>query len=308
MWDNDAASSADWNYDGHNVTDLIFTITTSAPVGKFEIAYGHPKYAPAWKITENGGVFLQESENHGSASVVDRVTTPICELHYWLDYCNSHDDLKTNFCTGVELSGTNNNGALNLKSCVGECDNDRQCDDGLLCFQRSNGEKIPGCNGPGGEGDAEDAKGWDYCYDPNLDPSAIELSNCTRNDQAMMCYDHWNKLGKPEGRTGFPEDCVARTGVCYLKYCNAHVDLMNAFCGGEVCTTTHQVTACHDHWGSSGKTESFRTENPEECARGSTAIGTFEYEFEVIRGGRDYDMKAMHGARFSTELDTHGCH
>jgi len=60
----------------------------------------------------------------------------------------------------IALSGGNNNNAKNLGACSGECDNNAQCASGLKCFQRSNGETIPGCSGPGA------GKGWDYCYNP----------------------------------------------------------------------------------------------------------------------------------------------
>ena len=62
---------------------------------------------------------------------------------------------------GIPLSGGNNNGAKNLNACVGECDNDEQCAEGLKCFQRPSGSymKIPGCSGKGWGG-------WDYCYKP----------------------------------------------------------------------------------------------------------------------------------------------
>ena len=60
----------------------------------------------------------------------------------------------------VALSGGNNDGAKNLQACRGECDSDAQCASGLKCFQRSNGEAIPGCTGAG------KFKNWDYCYDP----------------------------------------------------------------------------------------------------------------------------------------------
>merc|ERR1711934_924882 len=59
------------------------------------------------------------------------------------------------------LAGPNNSNAKNLGRCYGECDNDKHCAYGLKCFQRSNGEAIPGCKGAGG------GKDWDYCYDPN---------------------------------------------------------------------------------------------------------------------------------------------
>merc|ERR1719350_39704 len=61
----------------------------------------------------------------------------------------------------IELSGGNNGSAKDLKACTGECDNDGQCAAGLKCFQRENGETIPGCKGNGA------GKNWDYCYDPS---------------------------------------------------------------------------------------------------------------------------------------------
>ena len=66
----------------------------------------------------------------------------------------------------VTISGSNDGAAKNLQACIGECDNDGQCASGLKCFQRQEGENIPGCKGLGGDGDG--GKDWDYCYDPNL--------------------------------------------------------------------------------------------------------------------------------------------
>merc|ERR1712037_90211 len=63
----------------------------------------------------------------------------------------------------IVLSGGNDGGAKNLKACTGECDADSQCAFGLKCFQRSKGEKIPGCTGKGG------GPLWDYCYNPKTE-------------------------------------------------------------------------------------------------------------------------------------------
>lgn len=127
--------AADWDYcydPGYTEgSEHIFTITTLAPVESFSISYPGPQFAPGWKITENGNVFLEESANRGSGE--------------------------------IQLSGSNNNGAKNLNACIGECDADAQCVAGLKCFQRSSGEAVPGCTGNGGAAD------WDYCYDPLLD-------------------------------------------------------------------------------------------------------------------------------------------
>merc|ERR1719272_2800978 len=74
----------------------------------------------------------------------------------------------------IELSGVNDDNAKNLQACIGECDNDGQCAAGLECFQRSNGETIPGCKGSGAH------KGWDYCYVPQNNELAALTSgeNC----------------------------------------------------------------------------------------------------------------------------------
>jgi len=70
------------------------------------------------------------------------------------------------------LSGGNDGRAKNLKACTGECDSDAQCAPGLKCFQRDNGETIPGCVGDGA------GKDWDYCYNPNWTTSTT------------LCYPH----------------------------------------------------------------------------------------------------------------------
>merc|ERR1711907_188955 len=75
-------------------------------------------------------------------------------------------------CTcNVPLSGDNDNTATDLQACIGECDADDQCGDGLICYQRENGEDIPGCTGSG-EGDT-----WDYCYNPDCDEGASSSSS-----------------------------------------------------------------------------------------------------------------------------------
>ena len=56
----------------------------------------------------------------------------------------------------TKLSGSNLNTNTvegSLQACIGECDDDVDCATGLLCFQRSNGEDIPGCTGDGGGDD-----------------------------------------------------------------------------------------------------------------------------------------------------------
>jgi hypothetical protein len=63
-----------------------------------------------------------------------------------------------------QLKGENSASASNLQTCTDECETGSQCAEGLKCFQRDNGEQIPGCaDGDGGGFD------WDYCYDPAVD-------------------------------------------------------------------------------------------------------------------------------------------
>ena len=45
--------------------------------------------------------------------------------------------------------------------CEGECDNDSDCAGDFTCFQRENGENVPGCKG------TFNSNSYDYCYDVN---------------------------------------------------------------------------------------------------------------------------------------------
>ena len=85
--------------------------------------------------------------------IIGRVICHIASLMF-----NTHCTHQT---APLLLSGTNNGRAKNLRACTGECDADSQCAYGLKCFQRSHGEPIPGCTGPGSGRD------WDYCYNPS---------------------------------------------------------------------------------------------------------------------------------------------
>merc|ERR1719331_3718013 len=98
-----------------------------------------------------------------------------------------------------DLSGGNSGSAKNLKACTGECDADSQCAKGLKCFQRSKGEKIPGCKGTGG------GKDWDYCYDPKTE----KPNPCAKNNGG--CYSK-RKCTNSNGK--------AKCGNCPKGYTN----------------------------------------------------------------------------------------
>jgi hypothetical protein len=52
--------------------------------------------------------------------------------------------------------------AFPLQECEGDCDNDLECDFGLICMIRVADEPVPNCGGSG-------KFNWDYCYRPGPD-------------------------------------------------------------------------------------------------------------------------------------------
>merc|ERR1719291_1474571 len=142
------------------------------------------------------------------------------------------------------LSGGNSGGAKNLKACTGECDADSQCAKGLKCFQRSKGEKIPGCTGNGG------GKDWDYCYNPlhggvkelggSNDSKAKNLQRCvgecdadsqcayglkcfqrSKGEKIPGCKDgkkkmpgHYDYCYDPKTEVKKPNPCLKNNGGC----------------------------------------------------------------------------------------------
>jgi len=93
---------------------------------------------------------------------------------------------------------------LPLALCEGDCDNDKECADGLKCFQRDGYTTPPGCEGLGKEA-------YDYCYNPEalglpklkdlgVTPKTLPLDECAGDcdsdaqcKEGLSCYQ----------RTGF---------------------------------------------------------------------------------------------------------
>jgi len=126
-------------------------------------------------------------------------------------------DLGTRACIKrVELSGGNDSKATDLQACRGECDSDAQCAAGLKCFQRSNGEAIPGCTGSGS------GKTWDYCYDPALKHRLATVGNCAGTagfiESKVECEAAAANLSLPDitagsaSRASNPYGCYYRKG------------------------------------------------------------------------------------------------
>ena len=78
------------------------------------------------------------------------------------DYCYDPADNNTiKTIAGDPPSGVNTTWSPQLDRCEGDCDTDADCKGNLKCFQRNNGEPVPGCSGNPSRRD------YDYCYDPN---------------------------------------------------------------------------------------------------------------------------------------------
>ena len=87
-----------------------------------------------------GGVSASDSTNSTATTVIDVPTA-----HYRL--------FKTSF--------VGNPPRASLERCQGNCANDDQCAEGLVCYQRDRYEEVPGCSG--GENDGSKT---DYCIIP----------------------------------------------------------------------------------------------------------------------------------------------
>lgn len=103
----------------------------------------------------------------------------------------------------VALGGTNDGRARDLQACVGECDNDGQCGEGLKCFERDGFTPVPGCIGHG-------KKDWNYCYDP-LDgrPTALVLVSKELSPNTMSPWPAAMKLEACQGDCDRDDDCGA---------------------------------------------------------------------------------------------------
>jgi len=110
--------------------------------------------------------------------------------------CSGAGEKDAGYCydpTGsIELSGSNLDNASNLGQCTMECD-EGQCGQGLKCFQRDDGETIPGCVGAGR------GKNWDYCYDPSWNsPYApgVTIVSClsSRNQESFHCRQAYDGI------------------------------------------------------------------------------------------------------------------
>jgi len=103
---------------------------------------------------------------------------------------------------------------------------------------------------------------------------------CISRQHAKKCKKHYRLSGAREINSGvraapdcmsFPIDqiCTANTPFpAALQYCNSYRDLMDAFCGGNECTTDRQAIRCIDHYYNYGRGEQARGGRPHaNCGR-----------------------------------------
>ena len=88
-----------------------------------------------------------------------------------------------------------------LGMCEGDCDNDSECQPGLVCMQRSNYEFVPGCNNDTGD------KRTDYCYVPApLDPNLPVVTHVGDNGLPAEAFP----LANCQGDCDRDSDCEVR--------------------------------------------------------------------------------------------------
>jgi hypothetical protein len=81
-----------------------------------------------------------------------------------------------------------------LGECQGDCDDDSDCDWGLVCYQRvNNKDPVPRCSGTG-------VKNWDYCHTPELN----QLVSYGNNGEPQENYP----LHECQGDCDYDYDCA----------------------------------------------------------------------------------------------------
>eukprot|EP00980_Cylindrotheca_fusiformis_P002012 scaffold444_cov109-Cylindrotheca_fusiformis.AAC.9 len=75
----------------------------------------------------------------------------------------AEDDSKTDYCVPNRKPKLTMSTDFPLGLCQGDCDTSNDCANGLVCFQRDEGEEVPGC-----DGGREDGSRNDYCIPEDM--------------------------------------------------------------------------------------------------------------------------------------------
>jgi hypothetical protein len=167
-------------------------------------------YGFGWEGAEEPQVFIGDVEcslKHADYNVVDCVVPDMASGSYPVTVASRRG--LSRFSTRPVLSGGNDDSATNLQACTGECDSDNQCAEGLLCFQRSHGESIPGCTGAGGGAD------WDYCYSPHFARCVdVQPPSAWTNPTCALQMSNTDNCAARRAGTNIDGFCALTCGVC----------------------------------------------------------------------------------------------
>ena len=126
-------------------------------------------------LNENGDPMSTENRKVGLQKVVESVETTEEDSSAGAsneETTTTEETISTEE-TSNALEEVGNNGepadVFPLGQCQGDCDNDDECQPGLVCMQRDGGEVVPGCEGV-------DNNGADYCYLPTTSEETEEVA------------------------------------------------------------------------------------------------------------------------------------
>jgi len=123
------------------------------------------------------------------------------------DYCYDPEGLGL---PKLQKIGKNpGNSKLPLDVCSGDCDSDAECKEGLVCYQRTGKDTVPGCDGEG-------TKDWDYCIEDETD-YARELADkgIDPTDSLERCTGDCDKDADCVGNL----KCFERNGFTPVPHC-----------------------------------------------------------------------------------------
>ena len=122
------------------------------------------------------------------------------------------DSSDADYCVRPTISHLGDNPTSKLGLCQGDCDSDKDCVDGLVCWQREPFGTVPGCYG----GETNDSFA-DFCITPSALPGlGLCSGDCSTNSDCqgdLICYQrrpYFPAPGCPEGETdsSFTNYCI----------------------------------------------------------------------------------------------------
>lgn len=135
------------------------------------------------------------------------------------DSSSSSDGLLRSVRRNLQLAVVGNNGSPShvfpLGECLGDCDTDEDCEGDLICFQRDEGEPVPGCYG-------QYESNWDYCVQPEVYSStSAPVSTPAASTSLVVVGDNGSPssafpLGKCQGDCDSDSDCAPGL-ICFQR-------------------------------------------------------------------------------------------